>query len=164
MIHYLHMNINEFTAKKIGEVVAFCNIGSDTLVKGGDALHAQLGDTLALDIIEKNTLYKEALLHIVAGTAMLAITEAKATKTGEKLSAMRELYIGDQWGNPTEVFEWSGFFYGAAIVHFALVRGSAEALGHEQLIELANEAIAWNYEILESIESKLAEVGSDRAI
>lgn len=158
------MNINEFTAKKIGEVVAFCTIGNDTLTKGGEVLHAQLGDALALDIIEKSTLYREALLHIVSETDMAGVTEAKAAKTGDKLTAMREMYIGDQWHNPVEIFEWSGFFYGAAIVHFAIVRGAAEALGDENLLELANEAIAWHYEILESIESKLAEVGSDRAI
>ena len=158
------MNINEFTAKKIGEVVAFCTVGSDTLAKGGDILAVHLGDALALDIIEKNTLYKEALLHIVASSDMAAVTEAKATKTGDKLTAMREMYIGDQWSNPVEIFEWSGFFYGAAIVHFAIVRGAAEALGNESLLELANEAITWNYEILESFESKLAEVGTDRAI
>ena len=162
MIHYLHMNINEFVAKKIGEVVAFCTVGNDTLEKGGDALRLQLGDEFVLDMQEKNTLYKQALLDIATTADMLDTTHTKALKTGEKLTTMREMYIGDQWHNPVEIFEWSGFFFGAAIVHFALVQGAAEALNHEQLLELTNEAIAWNYECLEKIESKLAEVGSDR--
>lgn len=163
MIHYKYMNINEFVAKKIGEAIAFCIVGTDTLEKGGEALALQLGDETVLDIREKNTLYREALEKIATEGGMASVTEAKVAKTVEKLTAMREMYIGDQWDNPTEIFEWSGFFYGASIVHFAVVRGAAEALEHDGLLELTNEGINFQYEILEKIESKLSEVGTDRA-
>ncbi len=76
---------------------------------------------------------------------------------------MRDLYVGDEWDNATELLEWSGFFEGAFIVHLALVRGSGESLDHENLITLTNEAIAYHYEVLEMVESELALVGQDKA-
>ena len=88
---------------------------------------------------------------------------AKLEATGTKLRAMRDLYVGDQWHNATELLEWSGFFEGAAIVHFALVRGVAMELDNSDLLNLVNEAIDFHYQILEHAESELESVGQDRA-
>lgn len=157
------MNINEFTAKKLGEVLAFTNLASDTISKSHSALVERLGAEKVQDILDKNHLHGEEFLRIATDAGVADTTIAKSEKTFEKLSKMRDLYVGEEWDNATELLEWSGFFEGAFIVHLALVRGSGESLDHENLITLTNEAIAYHYEILEMIESELALVGQDRA-
>lgn len=158
------MNINEFTAKKLGEVLAFTRVGIDTLTLGHSALIEKLGAEKVQDMLDKNRIHSEEIIRISTDGGAIDITLAKAEKTEEKLKKMRDLYVGDEWHNATELLEWSGFFEGAFIVHLALVRGSGEGLDHEGLVTLANETIAYHYELLEQSESELASVGSDRAI
>ena len=158
------MKLNEFVAKKLGEVLAFNRVGTETLEKGRSALVAVLGEEHVLDREEKNRIHGEAIIRIATDGGTIDVTLAKAQKTEEKLRAMRDLYVGDQWDNVTELLEWSGFFEGAAIVHFALVRGAGEGMNDESLITLSNEAIAYHYEILEKAESELATIGQDKGV
>ena len=154
--------MNEFVAKKLGEVLAFTQVSTDTYEKGKVALTQALGAERCMDIEDKNRIHGEALMKIATDAGMIDITLAKAAKTNEKLKQMRELYVGDQWDNATELMEWSGFFEGAAIVHFALVRGSAEGMNDETLLELANEGVNLHYELLEMAEGELATTGQNK--
>ncbi len=163
MLYTGAMNINEFVAKKIGEVLAFTRVSTDTIEKGKTALTSIIGESQVMDMLEKNRIHGEELLRIATDAGVVDTTLAKAEKTEEKLKEMRELYVGGQWDNATELLEWSGFFEGAFIVHFALVRGAGEGLDNEPLITLANEGISYHYEILEHSESELGSVGQDRS-
>ena len=156
--------MNEFVAKKLGEVLAFNRVGTETLEKGRGALIAALGEEKVMDMVEKNHLHGEGIMKIATDAGMIDTTLAKSEKTEEKLRQMRDLYVGDQWDNATELMEWSGFFEGAAIVHWALVRGAAEGLNNESLMLLAEEAINWHYELLELAESELGATGQSKAI
>ncbi len=157
------MNINEFVAKKIGEVLAFTRVSTDTLTKGHASLVEVIGAEKVQDMLDKNRLHGEELMRIATEGGAIDTTLAKADKTEEKLKSMRELYVADQWDNATELLEWSGFFEGAFIVHLALVRGSGEVLDNEALITLSNEAISYHYELLEQSESELATIGQDKS-
>ena len=155
--------MNEFVAKKLGEVLAFNQVGTDTLEKGKTALVAAIGEERFADMEDKNRIHADAIIKIVTDAGMIDTTTEKAAKTGEKLKSMRELYVGDQWDNATELMEWSGFFEGAAVVHWALVRGAAEGMNDGVLLELANEGVNWHYELIELAESELATTGQNRA-
>ena len=155
--------MNEYTAKKLGEVLAFNHISTDTLAKGRSALVEMIGEEKVLDIEEKNRIHGQELMRIATDGAVIDTTLAKADATGEKLIAMRKIYVADQWNNANELLEWSGFFEGATIVHWALVRGIAEAINHEGLLLLCTEAINWHYELLELAESELVAIGQDKA-
>ena len=89
--------------------------------------------------------------------------EAKIQGTGVKLRSMRDLYVGDEWENPTELAEWSGFFEGAAVVHWAIVLGAAEGTGNSSLKETAEKAIELHHELLHSAKEFLKATGSKRA-
>ena len=154
--------MNEFVAKKLGEVLAFNQVGTDTYEKGKEALVAVLGIERFTDIEDKNRIHGEAVMKIATDAGMIDTTLAKAEKTGEKLKQMRDLYVAYQWDNATELMEWSGFFEGAAIVHWALVRGAAEGMNDETLLELANEGVNWHYELLEMAESELHSTGQNK--
>ncbi|MEK7228190.1 MAG: hypothetical protein AAB681_02440 [Patescibacteria group bacterium] len=157
------MTINEFVAKKLGEVLAFNRIGTETLEKGREALVRALGEEPILDQEEKNRIHGEEIIRIATDAGVIDTVLTKSAKTEEKLRAMRDLYVGDQWDNSVELLEWNGFFQGAAIVHFALVRGAGEALDNEALITLANEAVNYHSELLDQSESELAQEGGDKA-
>jgi hypothetical protein len=156
--------MNEFIAKKLGEVLAFTRVGNDTIAKGRSALVKALGEEKVSDIEDKNRIHGEECLRLATDAGMVDITLTKAEKTETKLKQMRDLYVGDQWDNATELIEWSGFFEGAAVVHFALIRGAGEGANNEALSLLAEEGIATHYELLDLMENELAQVGQDRAV
>lgn len=156
--------LNEYVAKKLGEVLAFNRIGTDTLEKGRAALVAVLGEEKVMDMEEKNRIHGEEVMRVATDGGVIDTTLAKADATGKKLLQMRDIYVGDQWDNANELLEWSGFFEGAAIVHWALVRGAAEGLNHEGLLLLCEEAINWHYELLEMADSELGTMGQSKAV
>ncbi len=154
--------MNEFAAKKLGEILAFNKVGLETIEKGRNALASALGEAPLADMEEKFRLHGDGILKIAADAGVQEIVLAKAEKTKEKLGKMRDLYIGEEWDNTTELFEWSGFFEGAAIVHWAVIRGVAEGLNNETLLTFAHEGINWHYELLELAEGELSERGEDK--
>jgi hypothetical protein len=157
--------MNEFAAKKLGEVLAFCRVGQETLERARDGFEREMEgggnvvDKVIADL-ERHADKIEVLAH-KAGTH--DITFAKADATGEKLRAMRDMYIGDEWDNPTEVLEWTGFFEGAAMVHWAVVDGAAKALKLDDLETLAKEGQDYHEDMLKTVAKLLREIGGKRA-
>ncbi len=154
--------MNEFTGKKLGELLAFSRVGTDTYEKGRAALVEALGEEEVSDVEEKNRLHAESIMKLATDGGVIDTTLTKAAATEEKLKKMRDLYVADQWDNATELMEWSGFFEGAAIVHWALMRGVAEGLEHAQLLELTEEGVNWHYDMLEMAEGHLENIGTDK--
>ncbi len=152
-------NMNEFVAKKLGEVLAFARVGTDTFAKGKTALRTVLGEDTYKDCLRENDIHDRSLIDIAEKENTSDITLAKSIATGKKLASMRDLYVGDEWENPTELMEWSGFFEGAAIVHWKLILGIGEALKREELITLATEAINFHQDILKKACDHLQEIG-----
>lgn len=155
--------MNEFVAKKLGEVLAFAEVGNETIERGRSALGPVLGENEVLDIVEKNKVHTDELWKLVDENNVRDIVAKKVEGTGKKLREMRELYVGDQWDNATELLEWSGFFEGAAFVHWGLVKGAAEALNHEVLMSLADESMNFHHDFLDTISAELQTVGQDKA-
>lgn len=120
--------------KKIGEVLAFARVGLELLERGGDAITQAYGQDMAADL-------QSHLSAHISRTQPLADT-AKAEKTGLKIRSMMEQYIGDEWDNPIELLEWSGFYLGAAGIHWSLVAGLAAKEGDAELAAYANEQAA----------------------
>ncbi len=154
--------MNEFVGKKLGELLAFNRVGIDTYEKGRAALVEAVGEEKILDIEEKDRLHGESLMKIATDGGVIETTLAKAAATEEKLKKMRDLYVADQWDNATELMEWSGFFEGAAIVHYALMRGAAQGLGNDNLLALTEEGVNWHYEMMEMAEGHLEKTGQDK--
>jgi hypothetical protein len=152
--------MNEFVGKKIGEVIAFCEVGIDTLHKG-QALAELLGSDATAAKLEALQSHKTALL--AAAGPQIDTATAKAAATGEKLKGMREAYIGDEWDNAVEIMEWQGFFEGAAVVHCALVAGAAEELDLSDLQQVANEAKRYHQDELAAYGEQLRSTGAKRA-
>ncbi len=155
--------MNEFTAKKLGEVLAFATVGKETIEKGREAFIESFGEERVNTIISEINSHID-LIHTVADqNSRLDIVEKKLESTGEKLRKMRDLYVGEEWGNPTELLEWSGFFEGAAVVHWSLVKGAAETMGNETLKSLSSEGMGFHKNFLSEVEDLLHSVGLSKS-
>ncbi|MES3005371.1 MAG: hypothetical protein V4664_00275 [Patescibacteria group bacterium] len=151
--------INEFTAKKLGEVVAFARLGTETSKKGLAAFTSIMSAEEIKDMQDTNDRHERSLFLMAEEFGVADIVEKKADVTTDKLRAMRDMYVKDQWDNSAEISEWSGFFEGAAIVHWALVEGAAEGGRHESLRILAADAKAYHENKLKMFESFLKTIG-----
>jgi hypothetical protein len=151
--------INEFTAKKLGEVVAFARLGTETSKKGLSALVSIMSAEEIKNMQETNDRHERSLYLLAEQFGVVDIMDKKADATIEKLRTMRDMYVKDQWDNSAEISEWSGFFEGAAIVHWALVEGAAEGSKHEDLRALAVEAKTYHESKLKQFESFLKTIG-----
>ena len=141
--------MNEFSAKKIGEGLAFTNVSNKTFEKGYEGFRKLFMD-VKLDALKKeNTECYDELLNIAKELKVEDITLSKALATEEKLLSMRDLYVKDEWDNITELCEWLGFFEGAAIVHWALVETSVLESGLNDLSDFAREIGDFHKKILE---------------
>lgn len=149
--------MNEFVAKKLGEVWAFSRIGLECQQRGGEAF-AQKFSGLETD-------FHAALSNFAAAIEARAddVTRTKADKTTAKLRGMMEAYIGDEWDNPTELLEWMSFFLGSAAAHWSLVRGAAETTADSELGDIAQSAIRFYTGCLEYVINSLHAIGQERA-
>jgi hypothetical protein len=154
--------MNEFQAKKLGEVLAFAKVGVDTMEKARNSFVEIFGSEAIGTFTAKNQEHIDAI-HVIATREQVAdIVNTKAEGTGTKLMKMREVYIGDQWEKPSEIAEWLGFFEGAAYVHWNLVDGAGEALHVDGLKILADDAVASHKSLLEQASNYLKELGKTK--
>jgi hypothetical protein len=155
--------MNEFAARKLGEVLAFCEVGSETFTKGKSAFNEVFGEERVSKILEENRILKEGILNVMEKAWKADFTLNKAKATGEKLKNMRDFYVGDEWYDAAEMLEWSGFFLGAAVVHWKLVEGAAEELGNETLKNLSVKGVSFNEDLLDSVCEEIRKVGVKKA-
>ena len=142
--------MSEKLAKKLGEVLAFARCDRETFEKARVALtsafndgHQSILDSFIAEIVQIESFAS-------------ATTLAQAEKTTEKLRSMRDLYIGEEWDNATEVLEWLGFFEGAAIVHWNLVKSLAEKEGQKEIVDLAATGFANHQKIFERVNAAIS--------
>jgi hypothetical protein len=155
--------MNEFTAKKLGEVLAFAVVGKEIFEKGKDALTEVLTAEGVRNDTDRAQLHADAITGLAEEKGVSEITLPKSEKTAEKLRSMLDLYVGDQWDNPAELLEWLGFFEGAALIHWKLVEGAASALGDSKLKELASTGVNFHQNLLTQVSTSIRDLGGKKA-
>jgi hypothetical protein len=152
--------MNDFVARKIGEVMAFTRVGQEIFDKAPE-LSTVLDAELIADAKSKLKSQYNGLRE--AAGDKKDVSETKADATSDKLRRLADTYVGEEWDNPVEVMEWLGFFEGAAVVHCALVKGAAETLENTDLASLAEEAGTLHHDFLHTVREALHRVGAERA-
>ena len=154
--------MNTFSARKIGEVLAFALVGNETITQGQTALEEAFGHEIIEKYIAINKRHIEVINVIDRDEEIIATIKAKAEATSQKLRSMRDSYIQEKWDDIAELLEWLGFFEGAAIVHWSLVSGVSKGEEHNTLSQLASEATDFHKEALDKVCDKINEIGSKR--
>lgn len=156
--------INEFTAKKLGEVLAFARVGEEIFERGRAALNSVFTEHGVNQILHDISEHRVAIEALAAELGTNDITLPKSEKTAEKLRKMLELYVGEEWDNPAELLEWLGFFEGAALVHWRLVEGAGKALKHTDTVSLAKTGTSFHASLLNQVGEKIRDVGGSKAL
>ena len=153
--------MNEFVAKKLGEVLAFSNIGMELFERSDSTLREAFSD---VDEI-KQTFQEQAsnIKQFTDTSGVWETTEAKAEATGDKLRGMMETYIGDEWDNLAELLEWLGFMEGAAVVHWRVIEGAGETQNDELLQQFAADGAEFRHDLLHRVQEETKKVGAKRA-
>lgn len=152
--------MNEKLARKLGEVLAFARAGIDTYKKGDTALKEALGRDYN-KFIESCKNLDIRISDIAKDNNSSEIVNKKTKKTFNKLNKMRDMYIGDDWDEAVEIFEWSGFFFGAGMVHWGLVESAAKEVGITELASLSKEGVSFYHKQLMKTVSELKVAGKN---
>lgn len=154
--------MNNKLAIKLGEVLAFCEVGIDTFKKGHTALKEIFSKEDLKQIPEQMSNQRDEIIRIAEAEDVLQQVRKKAEATGNKLTSMQDLYLEDaeDWEDPAEMLEWLGFFEGGAIVHWSLVSGGAENAGITELTDLAHTGNQLHRDTLDIIAAYIADVGA----
>lgn len=154
--------MNEFGAKKLGEVLAFSIAGIEIFERAESALSPLFAEFYA-ETLQSFIEQKEMVEGLAKELETEEITLKKAEGTKGKLIGMAEAYIGDAWDDPAECMEWLGFFEGAAIVHWKLVEGVAEEIQSDTLRDIADRGINLHKDVLSLVEDKIKEYGAKKS-
>ena len=146
---------NEITEKqlrKLGEVLAFEKLLVDTMKRGQSSLSQLLSESEITDTYI-GTANKSAQMvqEYAEKYGGWQVVSAKAEKTLEKLTKMRDMYIGDSWDEAAEVLEWMGFQEGAAVVHWGLIEKVAKDIEDADLESFAEEVTTFHHDLLHKV-------------
>jgi hypothetical protein len=156
--------MNNFTAKKIGEVLAFTNVGLEILDLGRQSLINILGEN-SVDALTKMTQEQQGNLEDIATQKQILETvHEKSAGTQIKLRQMQELYLQGKWDDESELLEWLGFFEGAALVHWKLVEGVAQHTDDTYLSRIVNRGLTMHQALLFKVSEAIKKLGRQHAL
>lgn len=159
--------MNEHMWKKLGEVKAFAAATSEFLTRGKEGFVA--GDIFSDDeikeLVDKASSHSSRIDEIAEAGDAVETVDTKAKATGGKLSDMQGRYLTDEddWKDPMELLEWSGFFFGGAVVHWNLIRGVAETVHYPDLTALAEGGYNFYTQIMETASEAIHQIAREEA-
>lgn len=156
------LEMNDFAARKFGEVLAFAETFNDTVERAKETISKERSEDQIQQLLDASTDHATRIKTIVLAAGTSESTLKKAAATNTKLRTMRDTYIGDSWDELTEIYEWLGFYTGAAIVHWALIEGVGEGLQDEETAGLVKDAKEFYRQLMDESIKHLQEVGRNR--
>ena len=154
--------MNEKITKKIGEAAAFAQV-LGTTYSANEAVMKELLDGQAGAIVKTAESQQTALKSLCDEAGTVSILLPKVEKTAEKITSMGDMYVGDDWDDAAEVLEWMSFFVGGAIVHWQLIAGAGEAMGHTALKRVADAGVVYYSELMDQLKVAATKVGTERS-
>jgi len=154
--------MNEKITKKVGEACAFAQVLEATY-QANEAVMKVLLAKQASAVVKTAGSQVTALKSICDEAGTTSILVPKVEKTAKKITDMGEMYVGDQWGDSAEVLEWMSFFVGGAIVHWQLIAGAGDTMGHTALKRVADAGVVYYSELLDQLKVAANTVGAERS-
>jgi hypothetical protein len=155
--------MNQFSAKKLGEVLAFARGGLYILKNGQAALEKIFGAAFIQASTKMTMDQQKQIGEFAEHNQVLDAVNTKADRTEEKLKQMQDLYLQDKWDDESELLEWMGFFEGAALVHWKLVEGVAQYTDDSALPKLARAGLMMHQDLLFKIAEAIRKIGYRKA-
>lgn len=148
--------------KKLGEVKAFAVACSDFLKRGqtGFVSAGIFSESELTQLIKKSVEHRKKIDEIAAKAEETETVDKKAEATAGKLATLQDSYLTDEddWNDGMELLEWSGFFFGGAVVHWGVIRGASQIVHDPDLTALAEGGANFHSQILETVVSSIQEL------
>lgn len=156
------MHMNEKITMKVGEAGAFAAVLEATYQANEKVMKELLGKKAGA-VVKTAASQQTALKSLCDEAGTVSALMPKIEKTAKKITSMGEMYVGDQWGDSAEVLEWMSFFVGGAIVHWQLIAGAGEAMGHTALKRVADTGVVYYTELQDQLKVAASSVGAARS-
>ena len=156
--------MNEFVAKKLGEVFAFVTLVIDTYDKGEKGFLKELNPTELKARVTEISAIRDAITDIAKQSDQYATMLTKSEQTLGKITKARDEYIAERWDDTVELYEWFSFNSGAGAAHANEVLGASIALQNEPLRNITSQTLSYFDQLLEDCKNYLYKIGSERAI
>ncbi|MEM9336345.1 MAG: hypothetical protein AAGA35_00620 [Patescibacteria group bacterium] len=153
--------MNEKIAKKVGEAHAFAAVLNKTFTDHS-AVMGELFGTHAEGITNTAIEQQKGLEAVATAAGMDEVVTTKSGKTGEKITKMGEMYVGDDWDDVAEVLEWMSFFIGGAVIHWQLIVGAAKEMDNSDFQTTAEAGAEYYHTLLHQLKDYAEQVGKDR--
>lgn len=159
--------MNKHMWKKLGEVKAFAEACITLLETGQDGFIADdIFSAEEIDnFIQQNKGHLKQIEEISADAGETETVDNKAAATGEKLADMQGRYLSDEedWQDGMELLEWSGFFFGGAVVHWKLIEGASEIVHEADLTALVGNGTTFHAEMLDVVTKSIHDLAKAEA-
>lgn len=155
--------MNEFVAKKLGEVDAFIRLVINTYEQGKPGFEKVLtSDEIQQTLVALSSL-QSAIENMAEAAGQATVTLEKSAKTYAKISKARDDYVAERWDDTVELYEWFSFNSGAGSAHAHEVYGAALAINDVELSSVMEQARDYFDDLLITCKDYLYEVGSAKA-
>lgn len=155
--------MNDKIAKKIGEAHAFAAVCKATKERVPSVFAEIFGSDVVSELSDVCATQMSDLERIAEEAGMKETVTTKSTKTQEKIQAMAEQYVGDEWDDVAEVLEWMSFFVGGATAHWDVITGGGNAMQHTTLESVAKDGASYYQGLFEKVRAAGHAVGTARA-
>lgn len=125
--------MNEFVAKKLGEVHAFVSLVIDTYQRGEAGFLAAMTQEVFTQEVSALTQLQARIESIANKENVQDTTLSKSAKTLGKITTARDAYVAERWDDTVELYEWSSFNAGAGSAHAHEVFAAGLTAGHPEL-------------------------------
>lgn len=155
--------MREFGARRLGNVLGIERVGLDTIEKAREVFDEVFGNDKTSRMVLAMRHHAELLDRIIIDSGVSENSINESNLFINKLFQMRDLYVNDAWNSPVRISEWIGFFNGAALIHWKILRGVAEKEENDELKELSLKCLGFYEEGLNSLSNITFEFGRDSA-
>jgi hypothetical protein len=149
-------------AKKLGEVMAFVLLSMEAAEEFEVFLDEAVGKDFRKKYADEAELLFAEIENLTEEAKVSEMAEETAIPTAKKIKAMKELYLGENDLDTTDVLEWFGFFLGALIVHLKVVKGLAEKHKDVELKKFSEKAVEMQKDNLFTFAETLELIGSGK--
>ena len=155
--------MNEFSAKRLGEILAFVDALLYTCDKGKGALTSILGEEHLLEIVRISRSHKDSVHTISDRAKVLHSVMNKLEIKGDELNKLKDINIENDWENSTKVLQWLGYLEGMTILHASAFVGISVEIGHAELRSFADSYNTYHKELFNYITNLFHDISRDKA-
>lgn len=151
--------MKESTAQKLGIILAYTNQAIDTIQKSRKSFEEFMSVESIDETISKSESLILSITKLIEAGSLLSVSEPIQKETADRLSTMRDSYLGNSFENKEKVFEWWSFFGGASLAQWNMVKGLAESVETDSFAGLAYDGLAIHESLFDNVCAEFTEAG-----